>query len=83
MEQKPMRQLKLRKRVYTFLALLALLYTIAGIFLISTAYIDYFGLGSDYKFDIGGDPKVMAVSVLITGIPLFLLFIFLGRRAKS
>ena len=77
-----MSQLKLRKRVYTLLALLALLYTIAGIFLTSTAFVDYFGLGSEYKYDIGSDPKVLALSVLITGIPLFLLFIFLGRRAK-
>ena len=77
-----MSQLKLRKRVYTLLALLALLYTIAGIFLASTAFVDYYGLGSEYKYDIGSDPKVMALFVLVTGISSFLLFIFLSRRAK-
>ena len=82
MEQKPMSQPKLRKRVYTLLALLAVLYTIAGIFLSSTAFVDYFGLGSEYKYDIGTDPKLLVLFVLVTGILSFLLFVFLARRAK-
>ena len=82
MEQKPMIQPKLRKRIYTLLALLALLYTLVGIFLSSTAFVDYFGLGSEYKYDVGTDPKLMVLFVLVTGISSFLLFVFLARRAK-
>ena len=83
MEQKPMNQPKLRKRIYTLLGLLALVYTLAGIFLSSTAFVDYFGLGSDYKYDVGTDPKVLGLFVLVTGLSSFLLFVFLARRAKS
>ena len=82
MEQKPMNQPKLRKRIYMLLGLLALLYTLAGVFLSSTAFVDYFGLGSEYKYDIGTDPKLMVLFVLVTGISSFLLFVFLARRAK-
>ncbi len=74
-----MSQPKSRKRIYTILGLLALLYTIVGTFITWTTNVDYV---QGYKYDIRNDPMTLGIIVLITGIPLFLLFLFLERRTK-
>ena len=74
-----MSQPKLRKRIYTGLGLLALLYTIVGTFLTWTTNNDPV---PGYVYDIRDNSIAMGLIVLITGIPLFLLFVFLERRAK-
>jgi hypothetical protein len=68
-----------RKRIYTILGLLTLLYTIVGTFVTCTTNVDPL---PGYKYDIRDNPIAMGIIVLITGVPLFLLFVFLERRAK-
>lgn len=75
-----MKKPKSRKRLYTVLGLLALLYTVVGSFFYFTSTVDYFGPPSEYHYSITNDPMAMGILVLITGLPLFLLFLFLQRR---
>ncbi|MCA0457949.1 MAG: hypothetical protein LCI00_28540 [Chloroflexi bacterium] len=69
---------KTQKRIYTILGLLALLYTVAGTFITFSTSVDNV---AGYQYDILSDPIALGIIVLITGIPLFLLFLFLERRA--
>jgi hypothetical protein len=75
-------QPKLRKRIYTVLGLLTLAYTIFGSCITVTSVFDYFGPPSEYRYDIRNNPIGMTIVVLVTGIGLFLLFLFLEKRVK-
>jgi len=76
-----MRQFWTRKRVYTFLGLAALIYTLVGVLFISSFTYDCFGPPCPY--DIRNDSMALFVIFLVTGVPLFLLFLFLERRASK
>ena len=77
-----MRRRRLQKNIYTVLGLVALIYTIAGSCVSFGTTVDYIGPASAYN-DIRYYPMHMGVFVLLTGIPLFLLFLFLERRAAK
>ncbi len=70
---------KTRKRIYTLLGLLTLLYTIFGF--MNVGIYDTFDPA--YRYNILNDPNTVAYFMIITGIPLFLIFVFLAIRAKS
>ena len=78
-----MNQLKLRRRAYIFLGVLALVYTIIGVFLSSAAVVGDVGSASGNQTAIQGDPRAMGIFVLVTGIASLLLLVFLARRAKA
>jgi hypothetical protein len=73
---------KSRKRIYTVLGLVSLAYTLVGSFVSFTTVVDYFGPPAEYTYDVRNNPIVMGLIFLVTGIPLFLLFLFLERRAS-
>ena len=76
-----MSQPKTRKRLYTVLGLGVLVYTMYGCVLSQTT-TDYPGPLSGFKYNRWEDPAYIGFIMLITGIPLFLLFVFLERRIK-
>lgn len=78
-----MNQLKLRRRAYILLGVLALVYTLIGIFLSSAAVVGDAGSAPENQVAIQGDPRAMGVFVLITGLASLLLLVFLARRAKA
>jgi hypothetical protein len=78
-----MKRARFRKRVYTILGLSALIYTLVGSFVSFTTRVDYFVPPSAYKYDIRNDPTGMGFLFLLTGVPLFLLFLFLERRTNK
>jgi hypothetical protein len=73
-----MKRPRLRKRIYTILGLITLLYTLLGACFGFTTIVDCFG---PCQRDIRNDPILQRVFILVTGLPLFLLFVFLERRA--
>jgi hypothetical protein len=75
-----MAQSKSRKRLYRLLGLLTLLYIIFGSCVSFTTLSDPFGT---MQLDIGNQPPLVGIFVLVTGIPVFLLFLFLERRVDK
>lgn len=71
-----------RKRIiYRLIGGLILEITILGTFFSCSSSVDYFGPPEDYVYDIRYDPIFTSFLFLIIGIPLFLFFEFLARRA--
>ena len=73
-------RVKTQQRIYTILGLLTLLCTIIGAFIACTTFVDPL---PGYTPDIRSDPIMQGIVVVITGIPLFLLFVVLERRARK
>ncbi len=80
-KRQPVSRPQVQKCVYTVLGLVTLGYTIAGSCAGFMGTVDY--IGPAPVPDTRYYPMKMGVFVLVTGIPLFLLFLFLERRAAK
>jgi len=77
-----MRQPGTRRLLYILLALLALLYTLVGLVININVGSGSSGAAFQANYQIATDSMSLGVFILITGIPMFLLFVFLERRAR-
>ena len=76
-----MKQSGLLRLLYILFAFLTLLYTFFGIVISSNAGSTLSDAAFEASYKIGTDSIPLGLFILITGIPLFLLFIFLYWRS--
>jgi len=77
-----MRQSGMRRLLYLVFAFIALAYTFVGLFISLNAGGGASGAAFEANYEIGNSPILMGLFIVVTGIPVFLLFLFLERRAS-
>ena len=71
-----------RRPLYILLALLALIYTLVGLVISFNAGSGSSEVAFEASYKLGTDSMSLGVFILITGIPMFLLFVFLFWRSS-
>ena len=69
-----------RKRLYMLLVFLALVYTLIGLLISFNAGAGSSDAAFEASYKLGADTMSLGVFILITGIPMVLLFLFLYWR---
>ena len=78
-----MKSSEVRRVLYTFCALLTLVYMLVGLVISFNAGTQPTDAAFEASYQVATNSMPLGLFILITGIPMFILFVFLIRRTSK